>query len=265
MSPHRQDDSFEKLVEALLADEQYQGHPLREALALLWKHTREQLARLERVTHISDRYQNIAQEQARSMTERYNRQLRQIEKITRISDRYQGMLQDLNNALKEASTHDALTGLPNRRLLTECMKQEDGRGGDYALAVIDADRFKRVNDDHGHETGDRVLVALARTLKEGLREGDICGRWGGEEFLALLPGIDAAAATGVAERLLAGVRRLRVAADGVELPITVSIGLARRRDGEGYHETLLRADAALLEAKRAGRDRCYAAGAGDNG
>ncbi len=253
------DGALERSIEALLADEQHLGHPLRSALAQLWESTREQLSRLERITQISDRYQRLAQEQTKTVTERYDRQFRQIEKIIRISDRYQGMLQDLNKALQEASTHDALTGLANRRLLLERLRQEDARAGrdglSYALAVVDADHFKRINDDHGHDAGDRVLVALAGALKAGLREGDLCGRWGGEEFLVLLAKADEEAAGQALERVQQAVRALRVPWDGRELEVTVSIGYAVRQAEETHQEALYRADNALLDAKRGGRDR----------
>jgi diguanylate cyclase (GGDEF)-like protein len=263
MPPHSHgDDPLEKTIEVLLADEQYLGHPLREALFQLWNNTREQLAKLERITKISDRYQNIAQEKARSMTDRYNRQLRQIEKITRISDRYQLMLQDLNIALKEASTHDPLTGLANRRLIIERLKQEDERaarqGQGYMVALIDADHFKQINDEHGHDGGDQVLVALAQILKNCLRGSDLCGRWGGEEFLALLVDADAASARAVVERMLADVRRLELPVGDAMLPVTVSIGFTEHRAGEVYCDTIRRADGALLEAKRNGKDRWVA-------
>jgi diguanylate cyclase (GGDEF)-like protein len=259
----RTDESLERTIEALLAEEQYLGHPLRDALAHLWTSTRERLSKLERITQISDRYQNMAQEQARTVSERYSRQLRQIEKIIRISDRYQGMLQDLNAALRDASTHDPLTGLANRRLLVERMRQEDARAGrehrPYALAVIDADHFKRINDSFGHEAGDQVLIALAQSLKAGLRESDLCGRWGGEEFLILLAEANAQAALAAIERILRDVRLLRMPWDGTELPVTVSAGLAVNQSGESYQDTLRRADEALLVAKRGGRDRCCVA------
>ncbi|MGZ8216026.1 biofilm regulation diguanylate cyclase SiaD [Methylomagnum sp.] len=263
MLPHSHgDDPLEKTIEALLADEQYLGHPLREALFQLWNNTRDQLAKLERITKISDRYQNIAQEKARSMSERYNRQLRQIEKITRISDRYQLMLQDLNIALKEASTHDPLTGLGNRRLIIERLKQEDERamrlGLPYVVALIDADRFKQINDEHGHDGGDQVLVGLAQILKSGLRGVDLCGRWGGEEFLALLVDTNAESAQAAVERMLVDVRKLTIPMGDKLLPVTVSIGFTEHRAGESYFDTIKRADAALLEAKRSGKDKWVA-------
>lgn len=95
-------ESLENSIEALLADEQYLAHPLRDILFQLWTNSRERLAKLERITQISDRFQNVAQAQTRSLAERYDRQLRKIEKIARISDRYQLMAQDLIRKLKES-------------------------------------------------------------------------------------------------------------------------------------------------------------------
>jgi len=100
--PSHDSHSLDQAIESLLADEQYRGHPLREALAELWRSSNERLARLERITKISDHYQSMAQEQVNSISERYRRQLRRIEKVIRISDRYQGMLQDLNLDLQSA-------------------------------------------------------------------------------------------------------------------------------------------------------------------
>ncbi|MFM8330693.1 MAG: biofilm regulation diguanylate cyclase SiaD [Candidatus Methylumidiphilus sp.] len=255
--------SLENDIEALLADGQYRGHPLREVLEKLWGNTREQLLRLERITQISDDFQTMAHQKTQSILERHNRQLRQLEKITRISDRYQHMLRELNTELKEASTHDYLTGLANRRLAMERLKEEDERlarvGGSYCVALIDADNFKQVNDVYGHDVGDAVLVELAKALRHSLRKDDVCSRWGGEEFLLLLSGAGEASAVAVAERILDAVRQLEVPAGDARLRISVSIGIAQHRPGDGYAQIIQRADAALLDAKRAGRD-CHARG-----
>ena len=217
------------------------------------------VARLERITVISDRYQTGVQERFRNLSRRYDRQINRLEKAIRISDRYQNSLNDLNRALQEASTHDQLTGLPNRKLMAECCRREDERvlrdGTTYALLAIDADRFKSVNDTYGHEVGDRVLIALANSFEKGIRDGDYCARWGGEEFLALLVGADLATAQRVADRLLQTVRAASVNTDGTIISPRVSIGLAEHAPGESYPEVYRRADAALLKAKQTGRDR----------
>lgn len=253
-------------IETLLKDERYRGHPLREALALLWSLNSEQVERLERIAHISDGYQSMALEQSLSLSRRYDKQLRKLEKAARISDRYQRMMRDLNLALEQASTHDQLTGLANRRLLIERLKEETKRaerGGEagrllpgYMLAMVDVDHFKVVNDLYGHEAGDRTLVQIARALEGGLREYDLCGRWGGEEFLIILPQTGPDGAIRVLDRIRDNVCRLVIPLHEQGIRVTVSIGLAAHRPGEDFSDTINRADGALHQAKQAGRD-CY--------
>lgn len=258
------ESELDLLVESLLSDPAYYGHPLREALARLQQQNLDQLSRLERIARISDGYQSLAREQNLSLSERYHRQLRQLEKVARISDRYQDMLRDLNQALKTASQRDVLTGLANRRLLMERLREEELRsqrsGHAFVLAMIDVDHFKLINDTWGHEVGDRALSEIARTLQTSVRGCDLCGRWGGEEFLLLLPETVLADALPLIERLRGALRELRVMVGEQRLAITASFGVAEYRAPEGYSQVLNRADAALLEAKRSGRDRCMLAG-----
>lgn len=262
MRLHRLGDSADHLdhtIHEALADARYQGHPLRELLALLWQRMAHQVDRLERITAISDRYQSSAQEQVRDLSERYERQIRMLERVIRISDRNQAALKDLNRALRESSTHDQLTGLANRRCMGERCRQEDRRverfGGTYALLVIDADHFKTINDDFGHDVGDQALIALASAFRDAVPEGDLCARWGGEEFLALLSGADLDTAMRVAERTLAASRQIALPVKGRPVSLSVSIGIAQHQRGETYADTFRRADEALYEAKSLGRDR----------
>ena len=260
MSSERELDA---LVEDLLSDPQHYGHPLREALARLQQQNLDQLSRLERIARISDGYQSLAREQNLTLSERYHRQLRQLEKVARISDRYQDMLRDLNQALREASLRDALTGLPNRRMLVERLREEEQRSlrgsQAFVLAMIDVDHFKQINDTWGHDVGDQVLAQIARALQGGVRPYDVCGRWGGEEFLLLLPETTLELAVPVIERLRCTLRGLALGIEGGQLSVTASFGIAEQHPGEGYAQTLNRADAALLEAKHSGRDRCVMA------
>jgi diguanylate cyclase (GGDEF)-like protein len=262
MNPFRAwgpEDELEQRVAQLLADERYQDHPLRDALAAIVERMEQQLLRLERITQISDRYQSDVQERVQHVSQRYDLQIRKLEKVIRISDRYQVMLNDLNQALKKASTHDQLTGLPNRRLIVDRCRREDHRtqrdNTTYSLLAMDVDRFKTINDSHGHEAGDKVLVVLAQALQQGLRDYDCCARWGGEEFLALLAGADLATAQLVAQRMLDTVRGLNVDLPAGAVYPRVSIGVAEHLAGEDYIEVYRRADRALLQAKAAGRDR----------
>jgi diguanylate cyclase (GGDEF)-like protein len=182
-----------------------------------------------------------------------------LTRIARISDHYQSMMRDLNVALEETSNRDPLTSLLNRRALMEMIKQEVGRvarsGESFVVAMLDVDHFKAVNDRFGHEAGDRALVELAGVLVKSLREYDLCGRWGGEEFLVLLPNTRPEAAQGVMDRLVGAVRGLAVEAGDEVLRLTVSIGMAHHQLGETFSETLSRADQALYLAKQDGRDR----------
>ncbi len=162
---------------------------------------------------------------------------------------------------------DALTVLPNRRAFETAFARawDEARrpGGSLALLVIDADHFKRYNDRHGHAGGDRVLKALARALASCThRPGDLVARIGGEEFVVLLPDMEAEGAAQAAERVHAAVANLVVESDGVDMGrVTVSIGLAFGipRRGGSPDDLFRLADAALYEAKSTGRNRtCYA-------
>ena len=150
-------------------------------------------------------------------------------------------------AVAELAFVDQLTGLANRRGALRWL--ETLQPGSLVV-LVDVDHFKRVNDVHGHATGDEVLVAVAGRLRAAVREGDVAVRWGGEEFLVLLRDADEAEWPLVAERL-----RAAVAATGREPPVTASVGGAAVCDGEDWEAALARADAALYDAKAAGRDR----------
>lgn len=251
---------LEERIGQLLENPAYQDNPLYPALRELWQAHHELTQRIDRISHISDAYQSLARQRELSLGERVHKQLRQLEKVARISDRYQKMMRDLNIALHEASTHDPLTGLGNRRLLIERLREETGRarrnGKGFALAMLDIDHFKRINDRLGHEVGDKVLSEVARVLDAEVRDADICGRWGGEEFLILLPETTAPDALQVVERVRQAVNRLNLHVHDGELDLSLSAGIAGYQPGESYSETINRADGALLRAKQQGRNLC---------
>ncbi|WP_339515319.1 biofilm regulation diguanylate cyclase SiaD [Pseudomonas sp. RL_15y_Pfl2_60] len=251
---------LDSLIDSLLADPAYRDHPLRDALQRLHQQNVEHLGRIERIARISDGYQSLAREQNLSLSERYHKQLRKLEKVARISDRYQQMMRDLNLALKEASNRDPLTALANRRMLIERLKEEVSRATrqnkTFVLAMVDVDHFKQINDNWGHDIGDRMLEEIARVLQAEVRSYDLCGRWGGEEFLILLPDTDLDSAAQVIDRVRSGLRALAVRVSTELLSVSASFGVAEHRADESYSQTLNRADAALLQAKRNGRDRC---------
>ncbi|MFD0687728.1 sensor domain-containing diguanylate cyclase [Actinomadura fibrosa] len=166
----------------------------------------------------------------------------------------------MHQQLQAAARTDAKTGLLNaaawqREADTELSRAH--RSDDpLALLLIDIDHFKRVNDTHGHLVGDQVLVGVASTLCHQLRDYDVVGRFGGEEFVVLLPGTDTVEACRVAERLRGRVRRLAVPAEEGTVTVTVSVGVSLfRTHGQDLIELLTAADLALYRAKASGRDR----------
>jgi diguanylate cyclase (GGDEF)-like protein len=148
---------------------------------------------------------------------------------------------------------DPLTGLLNRRGVEARIAQLLAAGVPFSLAMADLDGFKLLNDTHGHAVGDRALRLFAHTLAASVRPGDEAARFGGEEFVVLLPNADADAATAVLERVRGALRR--ALADADVPPFTSSFGVADRCCNATADEILEHADRALYAAKRAGRDR----------
>lgn len=166
----------------------------------------------------------------------------------------------LLDRLERIASRDSLTGAASRHAFFEAAEAHvaHARRGGQALAVIaiDVDRFKAVNDDFGHAGGDLALQAIVGALREGLREKDLLGRLGGEEFAALLPDADLALASQVAERLRRAVASLDLEVDARRMPLRICAGVASLGgDDDGLHSLLVRADRGLYDAKRAGRDR----------
>ena len=164
--------------------------------------------------------------------------------------------------LREAAYSDALTGLLNRHavdVVSRPILRSSRLDPPAAVLMIDIDHFKRVNDDHGHASGDRLLQDIAHLLRRELRKGDNVLRWGGEEFMVCLAGADIDSALQVADKVLeAVVRHHHPLPDGASLSTTVSIGIAELEIGEPFCSTVERADAALYQAKREGRNRACA-------
>ncbi|MDR8412109.1 GGDEF domain-containing protein [Nonomuraea sp. 3-1Str] len=166
----------------------------------------------------------------------------------------------LHAQLQAAARTDPKTGLLNaaawqREADTEIVRARR-TGETLALLIVDIDHFKRVNDRHGHLVGDQVLAAVAATLRSQLREYDVVGRFGGEEFVVLLPGADVHEARQVAERLRNRISHMAVAADDAMITVTISVGVAiMTLHGDDLIELLAAADLALYRAKELGRDR----------
>src|SRR5512140_1325325 len=170
-------------------------------------------------------------------------------------------IEGLNALLREQAIRDPLTGLHNRRYLEQTMKRDISRARrsreSLVVAVIDVDRFKAVNDVHGHAVGDRVLLRLADVLLGHVRTSDLVCRVGGEEFVVVMPRAEIPGALKRAEEWREAFAACIVdGRDGAPVTCTISIGIARHRDpGESFADCLRRADEALYAAKNAGRDR----------
>jgi len=166
----------------------------------------------------------------------------------------------MEDELRWLATTDALTGLPNRRHFLDLAQSERQRavrhGHELSLLMVDVDYFKSINDTYGHGVGDEVLRALAGMISDSLREEELVGRLGGEEFAVLLPETGLEGALDAAGRLREQVSRAPVATGQGDLNVTVSIGVSDWREAEEPVESLLiRADEALYAAKNEGRDR----------
>ena len=172
-------------------------------------------------------------------------------------------LEALNRALFEESRHDPLTRVGNRMALREQLTQLSGTaeryGHDYCIAIYDVDRFKAYNDTHGHLAGDNVLSAVAGALVSGARSGDAVYRYGGEEFVVVLPAQSLETAATAAERMRDAVASLAIPhpAAGEGAVVTVSGGVAKleQSDAGDFEAVLKRADASLYQAKAMGRNR----------
>ena len=169
-------------------------------------------------------------------------------------------LESANTKLQELALRDELTGLLNRRYWESCLEREFARHQRYdnpvSLVIFDIDHFKRVNDTYGHQTGDEVIRETARITSQLVRETDFAGRYGGEEFVVLLPGTTLDGAAQFAERLRSTIERQQLDYQGSPLTFTVSLGVATLADDmAGYKALLERADKALYQSKEGGRNQ----------
>lgn len=198
--------------------------------------------------------------------EETDRNAQAAKRIAALTERLQELEQEskkLRQQLKIAyqqALYDPVTGLPNRKATDERLAQEFSRWQRFhqplSLLIWDIDHFKQINDRFGHQAGDKTLRIVGQTLREGIRAVDFVGRYGGEEFVMLLPGTKLEDALKVAEKLREAVKRRGFNSRGKPVPITISCGLSCARPGDTQMSLFERADKALYQAKQAGRDRC---------
>jgi diguanylate cyclase (GGDEF)-like protein len=227
-TPGGEDPDENARLDGILANVAWNDHPLR------------------------DEYQRLSRD--------YQKLGRRLHKISRISDGFQTQLKELNLALARASRTDTLTGLANRRALLERLDEQAAapRERGFAVAMIDVDHFKRVNDSLGHAAGDAVLRALGTILLALAPPLALVGRWGGEEFLLIVPAAANVDIATVCERIRADCEAAVTEHNGRPIRITVSIGIALHDRVLSFEDTLRDADRALYAAKSWGRNRVMA-------
>ncbi|MDX1517419.1 MAG: GGDEF domain-containing protein [Woeseiaceae bacterium] len=180
--------------------------------------------------------------------------------IAAISLRHMAIGERLRESLERQASRDPLTGLYNRRYVFSIVTNELNRyrryGEPFSLILIDADHFKRVNDEHGHCAGDAALQAIASACTDNVRTTDVVGRFGGEEFIVALPHTTATDAAVVAERIRGHIERSKPQYGDRQIDVTLSLGIADAGAGvDSFDELLKAADVALYAAKRGGRNR----------
>jgi two-component system cell cycle response regulator len=188
--------------------------------------------------------------------------MRRADEIGTLASNFDAMLDLLSEktrALSEMAATDELTGIPNRRSILEVLGREYARARRYAepLAVlmIDIDHFKEVNDTRGHAAGDAVLKGVGSTLHSTVRDSDFAGRYGGEEFLAILPHQDQRGALIAAERIRRKIADSEMGPDRLKVTVSIGVGVIA---ADGVEAMLSRADKAMYVAKAAGRNRISA-------
>ncbi len=178
--------------------------------------------------------------------------------------RHRSMMRMLRGAARYGelrATTDELTGVYNRRPVIAQLAEWSQRGrGNYAIALIDLDHFKTINDEYGHDCGDTTIRVVAKTLRDHFRDSDMVSRWGGDEFLVLMPGVRHADLQPILDRLRVAVGELDMPCEGHRHHVSVSIGAAMGAIGQSPDECIAAADHALYRAKEEGRNRVVTVG-----
>lgn len=217
--------------EQLIADERFKDNPL-----------------LPELRQLHELYRTLAQRTARMAHEK---------------GQLESQLGDISRSLDLATRIDAMTGLANRRAIMEKIDQEFSRAHRHqraaSIVLADLDNYKLVNDTHGYNTGDDVLVEVARVLRGCVRSEDICARWGGEEFLILLPETPLEGAMAVANKIRESIAMTLFSANRHGIRLTASLGVCEYRPDQNIFEAIKRADQALHQAKLAGKNRALVA------
>ena len=197
-------------------------------------------------------------EELQHLTQQYHRLERRLNKVARIGDMMQSQIMELNQKLEQKASSDSLTGLLNRAgayqrinaVASYLLREQQP----FALLLLDLDYFKQINDSFGHQTGDRILIELATELQRNLRGYDCCARWGGEEFLVVLPDSSQESMLSVAQKILQGIRQLQMPTEWTQ-NLTASIGCYLCLEPEAIDDSIRKADLAMYQAKAQGRNQ----------
>lgn len=206
--------------------------------------------------HNSD---NKLLEEFTHLSECYNMLRLQVNKLSAENEQLKTELVNMVRSLDLASRIDGMTGLANRRDIMEKIDREATRSQRHqhplTILLVNIDDFKKVNDTHGYNAGDDVLVEIARVLRSCVRNEDICARWGGEEFLILLPETGTESSLQVAKKVLEAMSMTEFKANKPGIHITVSIGICEHNPSQTVQESIARVHQALLHAKMGGKNR----------
>ena len=180
-------------------------------------------------------------------------------KLSNENEQLKTELLNMVRSLDLASRIDGMTGLPNRRNIMEKIDREATRSRRHqrplTILLINIDDFKQVNDRYGYNSGDDVLVEIARVLRSCIRNEDICARWGGDEFLILLPETGGENSLPVAKKVLESVSMMEFKVNKPGIHITVSVGVCEHNPAQSVHDCIARVSQALLHAKNGGKNR----------
>jgi diguanylate cyclase (GGDEF)-like protein len=200
----------------------------------------------------------------KQLSDQYKQLETRAEKLAKENEQFKTELVNMVRSLELASRIDGMTGLANRRDIMEKIEREATRSHrhqhPFTILLVDIDDFKNINDRHGYNSGDDVLVEISRVLRSCVRNEDVCARWGGEEFLILLPETTAEKSLIVANKVLEAMSMTEFKANKPGIRITVSIGICENNPAQSVYDCVSRVDQALLLAKKGGKNRhCIAA------
>jgi diguanylate cyclase len=204
--------------------------------------------------------QNSLKDKRKEFTLRLEMALEESEKLRQSFENVIDSVKEKNRVLEEQSKVDPLTGIHNRRVFEESIEAELQRfiryNQPFSLIFFDIDRFKDINDNYGHDAGDRVLKAIAKRVNEMIRKPDIFARYGGEEFVIILPEITIEHGVTVSEKLRKEIENAVFEYEGERVPITISIGITEVNESDKQYESIVsRADSYMYQAKEKGRNK----------